>query len=136
MYGKSESILRIRLWVREYEFFKEQGEEENALDILLLSVRDYPTLYQFSSQYNATDEVAQNYTKILDSLNIEYGIDEDTAKEINLISEDVIYTKIVKAIVSGQDYRIFMDNNSNDSLTEDLSDYLSEEEEFNNDSNN
>ena len=136
MYGKSESILRIRLWVREYEFFKEQGEEENALDILLLSVRDYPTLYQFSSQYNATDEVAQNYNKILDSLNIEYGIDEDTAKEINLISEDVIYTKIVKAIVSGQDYRIFMDNNSNDSLTEDLSDYLSEEEEFNNDSNN
>lgn len=136
MYGKSESILRIRLWVREYEFFKEQGEEENALDILLLSVRDYPTLYQFSSQYNATDEVAQNYDKILDSLNSEYGIDEDTAKKIVHIPDDVIYTKIVKAIVAGQDFQIYMDNNSDDSLTEDLSDYLSEEEEFNNDSNN
>ena len=41
MYSKSESILTIRMWLREYEVFVNEGSELEALDSLLQAVHDY-----------------------------------------------------------------------------------------------
>lgn len=131
MYGKSESILRIRLWVREYEFFASRDEQENAVDCLLLAVRDYPTLYDYSNKFDATSEVGATYRHILDILDTSYGVDEETAQEIVSIPEDVIYTKIVKAIVANENYKKYLNASEDIEETGDgLQDLLPEEEEL------
>ena len=104
MYNKSESILRIRLWIREYEMFAEQGMELEALDSLIQSVYDYPTLYSFASQWNASSEVEEGYKKILSILSEKYTLTEAQALEIANEPKDVVYTKMVMAIVAGEAY--------------------------------
>ncbi|MCM1569279.1 MAG: hypothetical protein NC081_07510, partial [Roseburia sp.] len=102
MYGKSESILRIRLWMREYEILSGEGLQLEALDSLIQSVYAYPKLYEFSTQYNAGPEVAEVYARILEILETEYHMSEAQAMEIASEPEDVEYTKKVKAAFAGE----------------------------------
>lgn len=101
MFGKSESILRIRLWMREYEMFEQEGAEPEALDSLMQSVHDYPQLYSFSNQWNATFEVQEIYGQMLDILRDKYGLSEDQAKKIANEPDDVEYSRMVRAIAGG-----------------------------------
>lgn len=104
MFYKSESILRIRVWLREYELLAQEGSELRALDSLIQSVDDYPTLYEFSSQWNAASEVSQTYDEILRILADKYHLTEEQAKEIAATPDDVTYTKKVMAIVNGEEF--------------------------------
>ena len=63
MYSQSESILTIRMWLREYEVFVNEGSELEALDSLLQAVRDYPTLLNYVTQWNADISHNVEYTK-------------------------------------------------------------------------
>lgn len=101
MLGKSESILRIRLWMREYEMFVLEGAEPEALDSLLLSVRDYPKLYSYSNQWNATFEVQEIYAEMLRILEEKYGLTGEKAEEIANLKDDVVYSRIVRRIAAG-----------------------------------
>ena len=104
MYGRSESILYIRLWYREYEMFVEEGSEVEALDSLIQTVNDYPMLYEYASKWNAQGDVYAVYADILNILLNKYGITELQAKEIAREREDVEYTKMVVALAQGKPY--------------------------------
>lgn len=104
MYGKSESVLRIRLWLREYEWYVAEGKELEALDSLIQSVNEYPPLYEYATQWNAAGEVAQEYSVILNVLYEKYGLTEDQARAIAAEPDDIEYTRQVNAIVQGGAY--------------------------------
>ena len=101
MFGKSESILRIRLWKREYEVLAEQGQEAEALDSLIQSVHDYPTLYAFSGKWNAVSDVQVVFDQMLEILRSKYGLTEEEAKIIAYEEDDLLYSKMIRTIAGG-----------------------------------
>lgn len=101
MFGKSESILYIRLWLREYEMFAQDGAEVEALDSLLQTVDDYPKLYDYAVQWDAGAEVSSVYQTILSILLDKYGLTEEQAREIAAESSDRKYTRMIVEIVQG-----------------------------------
>lgn len=134
MLYKSESILRIRVWLREYELLAQEGSELQALDSLIQSVDDYPELYEFASQWNAAAEVAQTYHEILQILSEKYHLTEEQAKEIASTPDDVAYTRMVMAIVDGEEFGSWDEAKEseaeNDANRQELPDILPEEEEL------
>ena len=104
MYNKSESILRMRVWLREYEIFAEEGSETEALDSLIQTVDDYPALHAFASDWNAASEVAILYQQVLQILADKYHLTENQAKEIAATPDDVTYTKKILALIAGAAY--------------------------------
>lgn len=137
MYCKSESILRIRLWLKEYELLAREGTETEALDSLIQSVHDYPTLYDYSVQWNAANEVSQGYAEILYNLSEKYHLTEEQAKEIGNITDDVEYTMVVSAIAQGTSYDEWMRRQNSGTVQgsagqepQQLSDLLPEENEL------
>lgn len=109
MYGKSESILYIRLWYQEYEMLAEQGSEVKALDSLIQTVQNYPELYKYAAQWNAGMDVYEIYLDILDTLYNKYGLSEDQALEIAGVRSDLEYTRIVTALTQGYSYDSWQD---------------------------
>jgi len=101
MFGKSESILRIRLWIREYEILAAEGEELEALDSLIQSVNAYPALYSEATQWSAAGEVGEGYAVILNYLYERYGLTEEQAKAIAAEPDDIEYTRMVYTIIQG-----------------------------------
>lgn len=133
MYGKSESILRMRLWMREYEMFVQAGQEPEALDSLLQSVYAYPSLYQFSAQWNALDEVQEIYGQMLEILSLKYGLTEEMAEAIANERDDLVYSQLVRGIAGGGTYDGWTEDQESrepDRETESLEDLLPEEEEL------
>jgi len=104
MYARSESILTIRMWIREYEMLEAEGARLEALDSLIQSVNDYPVLYDYAAQWNAEGEVAQEYATILNLLYENYGLTEDQARAIAAEPDDIEYTRQVNIIVQGGAY--------------------------------
>lgn len=104
MYSKSECILRIRMWYREYEMLVEEGSELKALDSLIQSVKDYPALYTYAFQWEAETEVDAVYTDILNVLSEKYGISESRARQIAEIKGDIDYTRAVMAVAEEAGY--------------------------------
>ena len=99
MYSKSESILTIRMWLREYEVFVNEGSELEALDSLLQAVHDYPLLLNYATEYNAQDEVTVAFQEILNVLSQKYGLSQEEAQEIADISNNVEYTQGVMTVL-------------------------------------
>ena len=99
MYSQSESILTIRMWLREYEVFVNEGSELEALDSLLQAVRDYPTLLDYATQWNAQDEVSAAFQDILNILSQKYELSQEEAQNIAAISDNLEYTKNVMMIL-------------------------------------
>jgi len=104
MFGKSESILYIRRWYREYEILATAGSEVEALDSLIQTVTKYPALYEYAYGWNAVAEVNAVYSNILNILNDRYGITELQALEIAAEEDDLEYTRIVTALAKGLPY--------------------------------
>ncbi len=127
MFGKSESILRIRLWMREYELFYSEGAEVEALDILIQSVKDYAQLYEYAVEWNAGGEVSAVYEQMLDILQNQYGLTEAQALEIAAEPDDVEYTRLVTAAAQGQGYH---SGGADASGSPDLPHMLPEEKQF------
>jgi ABC-type cobalt transport system substrate-binding protein len=138
MFSKSECILRIRLWIREYEMLVEEGEELEALDSLIQSVNDYPALYEYASQWNSVGDVAEGYSEILSILSQKYGLDEAQAKDIAAIEDDIDYTAAIADVCEGKGYissdaaeteTSTSDNSTKDTAaSEELKDALPEEQ--------
>lgn len=99
MYSKSESILTIRMWLREYEVFVNEGSELEALDSLLQAVHDYPTLLDYATQWNVQDEVISAFEEILNILSEKYQLSQEEAQAIADISDNVEYTKNVMLVL-------------------------------------
>lgn len=140
MYGQSESILTIRMWMREYEVFVNEGSELEALDSLLQAVRDYPTLLNYAAEWNAQDEVSSAFQDILNVLSQKYQLSQEEAQQIADISDNVEYTKNVMLILQklglgswdipqGATLDVMPAQNTED-ISEQLPDMLPEEKEM------
>ena len=134
MFAKSKSILYIRLWIREYQMFEEEGDRVRALDSLIQTVDDYPELYEYAKEWNAEEEVAEGYAEILNILQEEYGMTEKQALTIAGIRKDEEYTRAVVEAAGGNlsDWitsgnNATQDSNSNTGVPEELPDLLPEE---------
>lgn len=104
MFGKSESILYIRLWIREYEMFMAEGDRVGALDSLIQTIDSYPGLYSYAGQWNAEQDIAAGYAIILNYLSDEFGLTEGQAQAIAAVRSDREYTKMVTAIAGGRTF--------------------------------
>ena len=104
MYHKSECILHIQMWFKEYQMLEGEGSELKALDSLIQSVHEYPTLYEYAFRWSAEAEVAAVYTEILNILYGKYGLTEVQAQEIAALKSDIAYTRAVMAAVSNAGY--------------------------------
>ncbi len=127
MFAKSESILRIRVRMRQYEMFVEEQSEVEALDVLIQTVYDYEDLYAYASKWNAGNEVSATYGQMLSILQDKYKLSEDEALEIASEPYDVEYTKLVTAVAEGKGYHSSQ-NESKEPVT--LPDMLPEEMDF------
>lgn len=137
MFSKSESILRIRLWIREYAMLAADGLEAEALDSLIQSVNAYPALYDYSSQWNAGTEVSEIYAQMLSILNGKYHLTEEQALWIASAEDDIEYSRIIYSIInanassSGNEPASgTQDTSSQENQNEVLNDILPEEEEL------
>ena len=128
MFGKSESILRIRLWMREYELFVDESAEVAALDVLIQSVNDYADLYDYANRWNAGGEVSDVYGQMLVILRDKYGLTEAQALEIAAEPDDVEYTKLVTAVAQGKGYTSHAEESVQAPV--ELPDMLPEEKQF------
>lgn len=104
MYNRSECILKIQIWLREYEIYTDEGSEVKALDSLVQSVNSYPSLKESSIEWGCLDKVEPIYANILDILQTKYSLTEEDALEIAGVEDDVVYTRIVNAIANGVSY--------------------------------
>lgn len=104
MYHKSECILHIGMWYREYEMLESDGSELQALDSLIQSVHEFPKLYEYALGWDAGTEVSVLYTGILGILSEKYGITEEQAREIANLPSDIAYTRAVMAVAEAAGY--------------------------------
>ena len=135
MFGTSESILRIRLWLAEYELFVNSGDDLRALDSLITAVKEYPKLYAYAVQWNAGDEVDAGYQHLLTILSQNYGLTQEQALEIANARSDIEYTRMVLFIVQGRGFGSWDVSNtvtkpSSESTEGQLPDALPEESEM------
>lgn len=112
MFHRSEMILKIRLWIREYEILAGEGAELEALDSLIQSVHEYPALFDYSNQWNAGSDVEAVYKELVSILNGKYHLTEEQAQAIANIKSDVEYTRAVTAIVEGYSYEQWKERNA------------------------
>ena len=131
MYNKSECILKIRLWMREYELFVSEGDEVKALDNLIQSINSYPELYDFASRWNSTNEVAEVYNRMTAILSDKYHLSVEQALAIAAEPDDIEYTKQVTAAAQGG-IPDFSKGTADNQKDEPLKDVLPEEEGLNN----
>ncbi len=101
MYGKSESILYMRLLYREYEMIAEKGSELQVLDCLIQIVNKYPMVNEYTAEWGAVPEVLEIYSNVLSILNDRYGITEQQALEIAAIKSDIRYTRTLMLLTDG-----------------------------------
>ena len=125
MYAKSESVLRIRFRMRQYELFTSENSEVEALDVLIQTVDDYAKLYEYASKWNAEEEVGAVYAQMLTILQDKYHLTESEALEIAAEPDDVEYTKIVTSIAEGKQHssskeEVVLPENLPDMLPEEL----------------
>ena len=104
MYNKSQCILHIRMWYREYELLEADGSEAKALDSLIQSVYEYPSLSAYAYQWDAQNEVNEIYLQLLDILSGKYGVSEAQAQEIGALESDIAYTRAILALVGDAGY--------------------------------
>lgn len=102
MFGTSESMLKMRLWLREYEMFAAAGSEIEALDCLIQTVQDYPGLYEYAQQWNAGSQLESSYETVLSILSSKYGLTESQALEIAHARSDLEYTMMVVDVTQGK----------------------------------
>ena len=104
MYNKSQCILHIRMWYREYEMLEADGDGAKALDSLIQSVYGFPTLYEHAFRWDAENEVYEVYLNLLDILSDKYGVTEAQAQEIGALKSDIEYTRAVMALIGDSGY--------------------------------
>ncbi len=100
IFKKSECILRIRLWQKEYELLSQESDIK-ALDSLIQSVSQYPGLYQSAVKWQCLDDVEPVYNELLSELETKYGLSAEDAAEIAMIKKDVDYTRAIYEVVNG-----------------------------------
>jgi hypothetical protein len=101
------------------------GKEDAALDALLQGVDRYQELSE-GETYGTQDELQSLYQEILTHLAEDYGIEEETAMELNTLDSEA-YSRQVYAIINGT---FTEEKDTTDEPAETMKDILPEEEDI------
>lgn len=102
IYHRIEVVLQLERTLDTYETYKKLGHDPEALDALLQGICKYESM-QMTDQYGADDELAAVYQRIVETLDQDYGIALEDAKEINTY-DDLTYTNVIYSIINGEEY--------------------------------
>lgn len=131
MFRHAEIVLKVQRRITVYEKYITENKELEALDSLLRAVAEYDAVYTRAQECGAGSEVAGLYDRIMQILEENYGIDQDTARAIVRSKSNVDYTRYLTALIAGQG--VSTDGSAGGIVLpqEELQDKLPEEEELN-----
>ena len=94
--------LQMQRKMESYENFSRlEGMELERLHALISGVDKYWKIEAEAQQYGVSEPVRNTYLSILDVLQSVYGVSEEQAREIGILTDDVAYTKALKQILGG-----------------------------------
>lgn len=130
MFRHAQIVLKMQRRLTIYEKYMGERRELEALDSLMQAVADYDAMYAKAQEYGAGSEVAQLYDRIIQILEENYGLNQDTARAIALCQSNVDYTRYLTALVAGGDISTDGSQGGISLPKEELQDVLPEEEEL------
>lgn len=130
MFRHAQIVLKMQRRLTIYEKYMGERRELEALDSLMQAVADYDAMYAKAQEYGAGSEVAQLYDRIIQILEENYGLNQDTARAIALCQSNVDYTRYLTALVAGGDISTDGSQSGISLPKEELQDVLPEEEEL------
>lgn len=131
MFRHAEIVLKMQRRLTIYEKYMGERRELEALDSLMQAVADYDAMYAKAQEYGAGSEVAQLYDRIIQILEENYGLNQDTARAIALCQSNVDYTRYLTALVAGEGISTDGSQSGISLPEEELQDVLPAEEELN-----
>ena len=128
IFKRVELVLQIERKLDNYNYYKDAGDDARALDALLQAADRYSEV-RAADTYGAGEELLRLYQVILEHLNLDYGVSEEMAFEINACEENKDYSKRIYGIVNGTDS---VDSSSEETQKpqEEVQDILPEEEDI------
>lgn len=101
MFRHAQIVLKMQRRIKIYEEYMDEGRELEALDSLMQAVADYDAMYAKAQECGAGPEVAGLYDSIIQILEDNYGVNQDTARAIALCQSNVDYTRYLTALIEG-----------------------------------
>lgn len=104
LFDKSEILLKIQHKYTAYTAYMNMAMPSEALDQLLQAVANYDEWFLTAETFGVTSEFNDEYAKIIETLNENWGLSEEDAKAINSLDTDLEYSLKVYSIVNHTDY--------------------------------
>ncbi len=104
LFEKSEILLKIQHKYTAYTAYMNMSMPSEALDQLLQAVANYDEWFLTAETFGVTSEFNDEYAKIISTLNENWGLSEEDAREINALATDLEYSLKVYSIVNHTDY--------------------------------
>ncbi|MBO5031285.1 MAG: hypothetical protein J6C19_02945 [Lachnospiraceae bacterium] len=98
--ARSEVLLKLQRRYDSYQINLKMGREVEALDALLQGVAVYDYINADAEKYGVMEEADAIKTKILNTLEAKYGLDEEGARELINNDDALSYTIALNDIVS------------------------------------
>ena len=137
LFDFSYMVLKMQKKVTNFEKYKNDGQEMEAIDYLMQAVEEYDKSYERAVACGADGEMLGIYRNILNILQEEYGLEEDEVRKIAFCSDKVTYTRMLEKLVNGdvnalQEFPGFSDPDAVESTEPEnaTKDLLPEEEEL------
>ncbi len=99
VYEQSGVVAWAQRYIDGYENYAAMNMKEEALDMLLMGMRNKDSLLEEAAKYGVENEVNNVYDSILSVLSANYGLSEADVVEINSIKKDRDYTIRLMEIV-------------------------------------
>ncbi len=99
MYEQSRVLAWAQRYLDGYENYTAMNMKEEALDMLLMAMRNQSDLMEEANKYSVATDVESVYDSIVSLLSESYGLSETDILEINSIKKDRDYTIRLMEIV-------------------------------------
>ncbi|WP_408071481.1 hypothetical protein [Butyrivibrio sp. JL13D10] len=93
MYHKARVMTSAQYYLNAYKNYKSMKMEDEALDILLISMKTKDTIIKEAEEFQVAAEVQSVYSNIESTLSTDYGLSAQDIKDINSIESKAEYTK-------------------------------------------
>jgi hypothetical protein len=99
MYEQSRVLAWAQRYMDGFENYRAMNMEEEALDMLLMAMRNREDMIEEAAKFNVENQVNSVYDSIVSVLSEDYGLTEADVQEINSIKKDRDYTIRIMEIV-------------------------------------
>lgn len=98
MYHQARVMTSAQYYLDAYNSYKSMKMEDEALDILLISMKTKDTIVGEAEQFQVANEVQSVYSNIESTLSSEYGLSAQDINDINAIEGKKEYTKRIMEV--------------------------------------